>query len=89
MMNRKINIGVIPKPTSNLNTTKMCKTCAYRSPSSEDEDEMTKMYWMESPLPHPCHEKQNGTACYGCLKTFERLGLKIDTGLLDLNKGTL
>ncbi len=53
----------------------MCKTCAYRTPSSLDEDEMTLDYYKEVPLPHPCHEKAHKQACFGAVKAFERLGL--------------
>jgi hypothetical protein len=70
----KINI---PTGTHRLDTPTKCKTCAYHTPSTEDEDEMTKMYHAEKPLPHPCHERKNGWVCKGSLESFQRLGLEI------------
>lgn len=72
----------IPVATNRLDTPSMCGSCAYRSPSTPDEDEMTKWYHAERPLPHPCHERKNGWACKGNVDKFKQLGLSIDENLL-------
>lgn len=67
---------VIPRSTDKSNSFGMCGSCAYRFPCTKEEDEMTVGYYLEVPLPHPCHELRDGTACFGCEETFQRLGLE-------------
>lgn len=61
----------------NLKTKEKCKTCAYHTPPTHEEDEMTIAYWHEKPVPHRCHERKGNKACKGALDSFKRLGLEI------------
>lgn len=78
----KIPIAKIPLPTSDLSTKTMCKTCAYKVPTSKDEDQYTIDGWSSIGIPHPCHERQNGMVCKGALDQFKRLGIKLDKELI-------
>lgn len=62
-------------PVTKFNLKTKCKTCAYHTASTPDEDEMTIAYWHEHPLPHQCHERQDGFACVGAMEACRRLGL--------------
>lgn len=75
-------IKELPVPTNRIDTKSKCRTCAYHNPSTEDDDFMTKCYWSEHPVPHPCHERRNGMACRGAVDAFKRLDLPIDHSLL-------
>lgn len=62
-------------PVIDFTAKRKCKTCAYHTPSSPEEDEMTLLYWLEKPCPHQCHERRNGFACVGAMEACEKLGL--------------
>lgn len=62
-------------PVIKFNLKNKCKTCAYNRPSTPEDDEMTVAYWHEKPVPHQCHERQNGFACVGAMAACKRLGL--------------
>jgi hypothetical protein len=71
-------IEIVPvefTPVTKFNAKEKCKTCAYHRPSSAEEDEMTIAYWHDHPVPHQCHERQNGWACKGAVESCIRLGL--------------
>ena len=71
-------------PVTKFNLTEKCGTCAYHTECSPDEDEMTKWYWAEHPLPHQCHERSNGYACVGAMESAKRLGLIIENRKQDM-----
>lgn len=68
--------------TCRLDTPMMCRSCAYQTPSTPDEELMTKWYHAEHAMPHPCHERRNGWVCKGSLNQFKSMGLEIDLNLL-------
>lgn len=78
---KSMKIPIVPNDpmgTSNLSTKSKCKTCAYHTKSTTDENEMTVAYWHEKPVPHRCHERKNGMVCKGALDKFKELGLEIN-----------
>ena len=70
-----LNLDVRFTPVTKFHLTTKCDTCAYHRPSTADDDEMTIAYWHEKPVPHQCHERQNGFACVGAVAACKRLGL--------------
>lgn len=68
----KIPKPIAPPSTNNFDTTEKCKSCAYRNPPTVEDIECTKMMYHEHPCPHPCHEKKNGTVCFGSMEDFEK-----------------
>lgn len=75
MIKYKIPIVKETEGTYRFDTPSKCVTCAYHVPCTKDEDEMSKMYYAECSLPHPCHERHNGFACFGSMEQFDRLEL--------------
>jgi hypothetical protein len=63
------------QPVTDFSQVEKCKTCAYHTPSSPDEDEMTIDYWHDNPVPHRCHERRGKIACVGAMESCRRLGL--------------
>lgn len=52
---------------------KMCKTCAYHIPLTEDEIEYEKsMIHLRPEGHHPCHERRNSW-CVGSVNTVKKL----------------
>jgi len=71
----RVPVNIIIPENSKVFTAKVkCKTCAYRTPSTLDEDEMGFWYFKEQPIPHPCHERKKGIACVGSMEKHEGFG---------------
>jgi hypothetical protein len=60
-------------PSRDFSARTMCRTCAYRTPSSPEEREMSGWYFDESRYPHPCHERKSGVACVGAMLVCEEI----------------